>query len=74
MPSMRIVGWTAMLVVLGTARVATAVTNMINANTCEGEWTQVVVLPQVADRLVHWQALAPTCAKSGLYEVRLAAL
>lgn len=63
-----------MLVVLGTARVATAATNMINANTCEGEWTQVVALPQVADRLVRWQALAPTCAKSGLYEVRLAAL
>jgi tetratricopeptide (TPR) repeat protein len=71
---MRIAGWTAMLALLGTARAATAVTNMINTNTCEGEWTQVGALPQVADRLAHWQALAPKCAKSGLYEVRLAAL
>lgn len=63
-----------MLAVLGMARSATAVTTKVNVNTCEAEWTQVTALPRVADRLVRWQSVAPKCANSGLYEVRLAAL
>jgi len=63
-----------MFAVLGTSRSATAVTSMVNSNTCEAEWEQVAALPQPADRLARWRSLAPQCAKSGLYEVRLAAL
>lgn len=72
--SIRIAGSVGMLAVLGMARSAAAVTTMVNVNTCEEEWTQVTALSQLADRPVRWQSLAPKCAKSGLYEVRLAAL
>lgn len=64
----------AMLAVLGTAQSATAVTNIINVNICDAEWTEVEALPRFADRLSRWQAVAPKCARSGLYEARLAAL
>ena len=63
-----------MLAVLGTSQSATAATNIVNANICEAKWTQVEALPHFADRLSRWQALAPKCAKSGLYEARLATL
>jgi hypothetical protein len=72
--TVRIAGWIAMLAVLGTSRSATAATNIVNANICDTEWTQVEALPRFADRLSRWQALAPKCAKSGLYEARLATL
>lgn len=47
---------------------------MSNANTCDAEWTQVQALPHFPDQLARWQALAPKCAGSGLYEVRLTGL
>lgn len=71
---MRIAGWIAILAVLGGSTCATAATTMSNANTCDTEWTQVEALPHFQDRLARWQALAPKCAKSGIYEARLATL
>jgi hypothetical protein len=67
-------GWFAVLAVLASSRSVPAVTITTNANICDGEWTQIEALPQFAERLSRWQALAPKCAKSGLYEARLATL
>jgi tetratricopeptide (TPR) repeat protein len=64
----------AVLAVLGAAPSATAVTNIVNVNICDAEWTAVEALPRFADRVSRWQALAPKCARSGLYEARLATL
>jgi tetratricopeptide (TPR) repeat protein len=72
--TVRIAGWIAMLAVLGTSRSATAVTNMVNVDICDAEWTQVEALPGFADRLSRWRALAAKCANSGMYEARLATL
>lgn len=73
-PAPRIAAWIVMLAVLAVARSATAGSTTVNPNTCEAEWTQVAALSPLAARLAPWQSLAPKCAKSGLYEVRLAAL
>jgi tetratricopeptide (TPR) repeat protein len=62
----------AVLAALGVPRAATAATHMVNANICDAEWTEVEALPNFADRLSRWQALAPKCSKSGMYEARLA--
>lgn len=72
--SMRIVCCIATLVVLGGSTWATAATTMSNVNTCDTEWTQVEALPHFPDRLARWRTLAPQCAKTGIYEARLAAL
>ena len=71
---MRFVSWVAMLGMLGSSAWAGASTAMANADTCTAEWSQVGALPDFADQLVRWQALAPKCAKSGIYEARLAGL
>lgn len=71
---MRLAGSVAILVLLGGSTCATAAATMSDVNTCEGQWRQIEALPHLPDRLGHWQALAPKCAKSGLYEARLAAL
>jgi len=63
-----------MLAVLGMSRAAIAVTNAVDASICDAEWTDVEALPNFADRYSRWQALAPKCAKTGMYEARLAAL
>ena len=72
--TMRIAGWVTALAVLGGSTWATAATTMSNVNTCDGEWSQVQTLPHFPDQLARWQALGPRCAKTGLYEVRLAGL
>lgn len=71
---MRITGWVVMLAALAGASLTPAATTTSNVNTCDGEWSQVAALPQFQDRLARWRALAPKCARSGLYEVRLAGL
>lgn len=71
---MRFASWVTILAMLGGSAWASAATATGNADTCEAEWSQVEALPGFADQLVRWRALAPKCARSGLYEVRLAGL
>jgi len=70
---MRFASWVTILAMLGGsagARTATPTT----VDTCDTEWSQVQALPNWTDQLARWQQLAPKCAKSGLYEVRLTGL
>lgn len=71
---MRFASWITILAILGASAWASAATPTANVDSCGIEWNQVQALPDFADQLVRWQALAPKCAKSGIYEVRLAGL
>ena len=73
-PSARLLGWVAILGTLAGCGWASAATAVCTVNTCEAEWGQVQALPRFPDQLARWQALAPECAGSGLYEVRLTGL
>ena len=66
--------WVAIVAMLGGSAAARAATPTTNVDTCDTEWSQVLALPNRTDQIARWRHLAPKCAKSGLYEVRLTGL
>ena len=71
---MRFAIWVTILAMLGGSAGARTARPARNVDTCDTELSQVQALPNRTDQLARWRQLAPKCAKSGLYEVRLAEL